>query len=143
MLLATGSLVLCAFTTKPDQENVTITLIVDTEQIDNKNTATTCHFDGQAENVTNENFTVDVNIGDVITWQGASSTSETDVVEITKIKFMKGNNIFGRDLGPGNGGKISAKTAAKGSYKYDISFKVTHAGKASGTFHIDPVIQAH
>ncbi len=153
LFLATGSLLLFSFSTitqpgQPVQANVTITLHVDTGNIDNKNTATTCDF-GQDEGISNEDFTVAVNVGDIITWEGVSSSSpSTDVVEITKIKYVKGKNIFGKDLGPGNNRKITGKalssTATEGDYKYDISFTVTNNGaKRNGTFHIDPVIQVH
>jgi hypothetical protein len=153
LLLTTGSLLLFSFSgvtreETPLQGGVTITLHVDTGNVDNKNTGETCDF-GQQEG-TNEEYTVVVNVGDVITWEGVSSTApETDVVDITKIKYVKGTNIFGKDLLPGNrphkiSSKVLTSTATAGDYKYEISFTVTNNGvKRNGVFKIDPVIQAH
>lgn len=156
LVLALGTLPLCSFSdlTKPEQEapkNVIVTLNVDTGQIDKKDASASCNF-GQEEGISNEEYTIVVNVGDVITWVGISSSSpETDVVDITKIKYVKGKNIFGKDLDTKDTGKqkkISAKvlasTAVEGIYKYDISFTVTNNGaKRNGTFHIDPKIQSH
>ncbi len=132
-----------------EPQTVVITLNVSTGQIDKQNLPTTCNF-GQPQNISNEDFTVEVNVGDVITWQGVSSTApSTDIVEITKIKYVKGKNIFDKeDLVPGQNKKISGKaltkTTAEDIYKYDISFTVTSNGKKrNGTFHIDPKIIVH
>ncbi len=156
LILALGTLVLSSFSdlTNPEQETaktVIVTLNVDTGKINKDNTSTTCNF-GQEEGISNEEFTIEVNVGDTVTWVGVSSSSpETDVVDITKIKYVKGKNIFGKDLDTKDTGKqkkISAKvlssTAVEGTYKYDISFTVTNNGvKRNGTFHIDPRIQSH
>lgn len=148
---------LTAFTssTRPDRpaqaNNVVVTLRVNTSEIDKDNLSSACDF-GQEEGISNEDFTIVVNVGDVITWEGVSSNApETDVVDITKIKYVRGKNIFGKDLatsGRGKNQKVSGKvlssTAVGGDYKYDISFTVTNNGvKRNGTFHIDPKIQAH
>ncbi len=156
LILTISALLLCSFTssTQPEPvaaENIVVTLNVDTGEIDKENASASCNF-GQAEGISNEEFTIVVNVGDVITWVGVSSSSpETDVVDITKIKHVKGKNIFGKDLDTtdkGNHQKVSAKvlasTAVEGLYKYDISFAVTNNGvKRNGMFHIDPKIQAH
>lgn len=156
LILVLATLLLSSFSdlTKPEQEEsktVIVTLNVDTGEITKDNTSTTCNF-GQEEDISNEEFTISVNVGDSVTWMGVSSSSpETDVVDITKIKYVKGKNIFGKDLETKDTGKqkkISAKvlssTAVEGTYKYDISFTVTNNGvKRNGTFHIDPRIQSH
>jgi hypothetical protein len=144
------TLLVCSFMTIQAQENtVVVTLNVNTGQIEKNNLATTCNF-GQPQNISNENFTIEVNVGDIITWQGVSSSApETDIVEITKIKRAKGKNIFDKEeLLPGENKKISGKalfqTTAEDIYKYDISFTVsTNGKKRNGTFHIDPKIIVH
>ncbi len=143
------AMVLCSFIPSSAQETVVITLHVDTGQIDGKNLAATCTF-GQEDGISNEEYTVVVNVGDIIVWEGVSSSSEEDVVNITKIKYVKGKNIFGKDLGPSNSDphqKVTAKVLSGtdgGAYKYDISFTVFHNGvKRNGTFHIDPKIETH
>ncbi len=156
LILTLSSLLLFSFSglTQQEQEapkNVVVTLHVDTGTIDKKNASASCNF-GQEEGISNEEYTIVVNVGDVITWEGVSSSSpETDVVDITKIKYVKGKNIFGKDLDTkdtGNKKRVSAKvlssTAVGGDYKYDISFTVTNNGaKRNGIFHIDPKIQSH
>lgn len=155
LILAVGSL-LFSFSglREPAQvapKNVIVTLKVDTGKIDKGNTSASCNF-GQEAGISNEEFTIVVNVGDTVTWRGVSSSSpETDVVNITKIKYVRGKNIFGKDLDTkdtGKNQKISAKvlssTVTEGTYKYDISFTVTNNGvKRNGTFHIDPKIQSH
>jgi hypothetical protein len=153
LLLTLSSLFLFSFTDSNQQgqiepKNVIVTLNVNTGQIDNRNLAATCNF-GQAEGITNEDFTIEVNVGDSITWVGVSSSSPgTDLVNITKIKHAKGKDIFGKDLLPGNkkniSGKVLTRATGEETYKYEISFTVTNNGvKRNGTFHIDPKIQAH
>jgi hypothetical protein len=149
LILVTSALILGLFINSSEQETVVITLHVDTGAIDNKNLATTCTF-GQADDISNEDYTVVVNVGDNIVWEGVSSTSESDVVDITKIKYVRGKNIFAKDLDPDGTGprqKVRAKVLSRtdgGEYKYDISFTVTSNGKKrNGTFHIDPKIQTH
>lgn len=155
LILASGSLVLCSFSSVVQQGQqspgtITITLRVDTDNVNNKNLDQTCHFDGQPEGVSNEAFTIEANVGDVIVWQGVSSTSASDVVEITNITHdgsNGGKNIFGKDLLPeGTSRKVTSRitqSSGEAGYKYKIAFKVTNKGKRSGTLHIDPVIQAH
>jgi len=132
-----------------EPQTVVVTLNVNTGQIDKQNLPTTCNF-GQPQNISNEDFTIEVNVGDIIIWQGVSSSApETDIVEITKIKRAKGKNIFDKEeLLPGENKKISGKALSKTTtediYKYDISFTVTNNGKKrNGTFHIDPKIMVH
>jgi len=150
-VLSLSTLLVCSFLVTHAQQakTVVVTLNVNTGQIDNKNLSTTCNF-GQDQNIPNEDFTIEVNVGDSITWHGVSSTSpDTDIVEITKIKYAKGKNIFGKDdLLPGKNNKIAgkalSKTTAEDIYKYDISFTVTNNGtKRNGTFKIDPKIIVH
>ena len=148
-LLAITALLLCTFLSSFAQETVVITLNVNTGQIDNKNLASTCNF-GQDDGISNEDYTVVVNVGDNIVWEGVSTSSEDDIVNITMIKYVGGKNIFGKDLGPdGNDpkqkvrGKVLSSTDGN-AYKYDISFTVINNGvKRNGTFHIDPKIQTH
>lgn len=149
LILVISALILGLFINSLEQEPVVITLHVDTGAIDNKNLATTCNF-GQDASISNEDYTVVVNVGDIIVWEGVSSTSESDVVNITKIKYVRGKNIFAKDLDPDGADprqKVRAKVLSRtdgGEYKYDISFTVIHNGvKRNGTFHIDPKIQTH
>jgi len=150
-ILSLSTLIVCSFLTTHAQESktVVVTLNVNTGQIDDKNLATTCNF-GQDQNISNENFTIEVNVGDSISWRGVSSSSPaTDIVEITKIKYAKGKNIFDKDdLLPGKNktisGKALSKTTAEDTYKYDIYFTVTNNGtRRNGTFKIDPKIIVH
>lgn len=157
LLLAAGTLPLSAFTIvreRQDQaQNIVVTLYVDTSLITNKNTASTCNF-GQPEGVSNEEFTIDANVGDTVTWQGLSSNApETDHVNIKSINHEGGKNVFAQNVLIGDRGtpekvvgKVVNKTGdeKKDQFKYKISFTVMNNGKnRNGTFHIDPVIRAH
>lgn len=157
LLLAAGTLPLSAFsvmrTRQGEAQNIVVTLYVDTSLIDNKNTDTSCNF-GQPEEVSNEEFTIDANVGDTVTWQGLSTNApETDRVNIKTINHEGGKNVFGQNVLIGDRGapekvvgKVVSKTGdeKKDLFKYKISFTVQNNGKnRNGTFHIDPVIRVH
>ena len=133
------------------QEIHIITLNVDTEKIEKDDVNKYCDF-GQEEDISNEDYTITVNLGDIIIWQGVSSNAdETDIVNINSINHHGGTNIFGVNVLNGNGefpeqvvGKALYKTTVgnKKDYKYIIKFKVYNDGiKRNGTFQIDPKIR--
>ena len=130
--------------------NVVVTLYVHTATIDKPDESNYCNF-GQPDDVSNENFTTEINLGDTITWQGVSLDSTSDVVNIVSINYQGGKNVFDRNVLQGDNGtpqKVRAqptlKTAVNESCKYAIQFTVTNNGtKRNGTFKIDPVIQVH
>ncbi len=131
----------------------TITLNVDTGEITKHEVNQYCNF-GQEEGISNEDYTITVNIGDTIIWQGVSTDApETDTVNITSINHHGGKNIFGVNVLNGNGeepelvvGKVLYSTVGEGekTYKYTIKFKVLNNGrKRNGTFQIDPKIKVN
>jgi len=146
LLTAVLAILLCSAAVA--QEVHTITLSVNTAEIESTNTSTTCSF-GQARDITNENFTLNVKVGDIIIWKGVSSNApDTDVVNITAINHEGGANVFNKNILRGNNQVPEVVTGvvvqgAPGSVeKYNISFKVLNNGsKRRGTFHIDPKIQ--
>ena len=69
-------------TANAQEAPIVVTLNVDTENVNADNIAETCSF-GQDPSVSNEDFTVDVVVGDEILWEGISSTNpDGDVVEM-------------------------------------------------------------
>lgn len=102
--------------------------------------------------ISNEEFTIDVNLGDTVTWEGVSSNApSTDVVNIVSINHEGGKNVFDKNVLKGNGetpekvtGTAITKTDGGEKYKYKISFTVLNNGtKRNGMFHIDPKIAVH
>lgn len=130
------------------QQVRTITLFVNTSEVSKDNTAVSCNF-GQPEGVTNEDYTIDVRVGDIIVWKGVSTSDpENDIVDIKAINHEGGVNVFDRNVLRGNGQSPETVSAtivqgAPGSEeKYKLSFKVYNNGKKrNGTFHIDPKIR--
>ena len=116
----------------------TVILHVNTAEITNQNISTTCNF-GQEEGISNEEFTIEVNVGDIIIWQGVSSTSDTDVVDITKIKYERGTNVFNIDEIDGISTVVGTVLRPTGNQdnKYKISFKINGTG---ATYAIDPKV---
>ena len=135
---------------QPPPATRTVTLYVNTAQIDNQNVNASCNF-GQDASISNEEFTIDVNVGDVITWQGVSANApSTDVVNIVSINHEGGKNVFGENIIKSNGQAPETVTATalyktEGSkYKYKISFTVSNGvNKRNAMFHIDPKIDVH
>jgi hypothetical protein len=157
LMLVAGALPLSAFSISRSRhgqaQNIVVTLYVNTSLIDNQNTATSCNF-GQPEGVSNEEFTIDANVGDTVTWQGVSTNApQTDRVHIKSINHEGGKNVFGQNVLIGDRGtpekvvgKVVNKTGdeKKDRFKYKISFTVQNNGQnRNGTFHIDPVIRVH
>jgi len=118
-------------------ENVNVTLYVNTAEINNQNISATCNF-GQETGIKNEDYTIVVNVGDTIIWEGVSSSSENDIVGITKIKFEEGTKIFDKDVLEGTSTVVGTTIGTTDKdEKYKISFKVN----GSSTYSIDPKIQ--
>ncbi|HEY5692554.1 MAG TPA: hypothetical protein VIS49_13950 [Cyclobacteriaceae bacterium] len=155
LLFAAGALPLGALAKvlglmKSPPADVVITLYVDTARIDNQAVNASCNF-GQDPSISNEEYTVDVNLGDTVTWQGVSANApSTDVVNIVSINHEGGKNVFDQNIlkGSGNPEKVTAiakqRTDGGEKYKYKISFTVLNNGvKRNGTFNIDPKLAVH
>jgi len=128
----------------------TVTLYVNTAEVNSKNTDKQCNF-GQAENISNVDYTIKVKRGDIIVWKGVSTNApETDLVSIKAINHEGGVNVFGQNVLKGNGQEpeIVTGTVVQGApgdeEKYKLSFRVFNDGsRRGGTLHIDPKIQVH
>ena len=145
------ALILILITTASLQAQVerVITLEVNTEEIRNPNVNDFCRFQGQAPDVSNEDYTVVANVGDVIIWRGISLSSPEDYVEIRAINHegsRGGRDIFGQNRIDGENCEVRAtvlNTTDEGAdYKYKIQFRVFVDGsQKEGTFNIDPKIK--
>ena len=126
----------------------TITLFVNTAEINAQNMADQCNF-GQPAGTSNEEYTIDARLGDIIVWKGISTNAPgTDMVGISAINHQGGVNVFGKNVLNGNSQEPEMVTAtivqgAPGDVnKYMISFKVFNNGtQRGGTFRIDPKIR--
>ncbi|MDP5093897.1 MAG: inclusion body family protein [Polaribacter sp.] len=125
------------------QTKHTITLNVDTSNITNGNISQTCDF-GQDEEISNENFTIQVSIGDIVEWVGVSTSSSEDTVEIISINHEGGARVFDRNILRDNNGVVTGVVSSgrPGDYqKYNVKFRVYRNGsRLSGVFKIDPKI---
>ena len=134
------------------QTTITITLIVDTDTFERADWQSSCSFEAEwadtgdviTSNGDLEDFLVEASVDDTIIWEGVSSSSESVIVDITKIKYKRGARIFknktnyGKKLNGSKKEKVKTKvlysTNDKPDYKYDLSFKIKHLG----SFKIDP-----
>jgi len=131
------------------QEEHIIILYVNTAEITNQNEYQVSYFDGQDEETDTREFTIYVNPGDKIIWQGVSSNApETDVINIKSINYEGGKNVFGSNVLKGDGGDPQqvigvVQNGTEGfEEKYKIAFTVYNNGrKRQGTFLIDPKIK--
>jgi len=118
-----------------------VTLNVDTSEIDkHEDLNMTCYFTGQPEGVSLEDFTIEVVVGEEITWVGQSTVDDT-TVEIKKIKYEKGVKLLdGDDIDSQGDEKFVKAKVDKGNpadvEKYTIYFKV-----GNKPFKIDPQIR--
>ena len=124
--------------------NETITLNVDTSvNLTPQNVDDYCNF-GQSSGP-NEDYTTDVSVGDTVTWQGQSSTQPTVTVNITKIQYDGGSDVFGASVINGSGSPETVVGTTENDTggddeTYSIFFTVSNQ---NGTFHIDPKIQVN
>ncbi len=143
------AVVLLSSTSCKDSKEHIVTLNVDTSLIEKSNINDYCDFGQNKDSISNEDYTIIVNVGDKITWQGISTSSEYDTVKIKKIKHVKGEgrNVFDKDSLSGNEkviGRVLHYTKKDKPYKYKIFFTVYNNGvRRNGTFHIDPKIQVN
>ena len=112
----------------------TATLVCDIEALeDGSDPATVCHF-AEDPDVNPEDFTLEVMVGEEITWSGDGP------LLIRKIQHYGGKKIFNKD--PEGNGKIKAKPNKKTDgkpYRYRIHFKIDGRGK---NYKIDPIIRS-
>lgn len=147
-LRMTALLIIFFSTLSFSQETHTITLYVNTAEVTSQNTSEQCNF-GQDEGISNEDFTIQVNKGDIIVWKAVSMNApETDIVNVTAINHEGGVNIFDKNVLRGNrqSPEVVIGSVVQGApgdeEKYTVSFKVFNNGeKRNGTFHIDPKIR--
>jgi plastocyanin len=126
-----------------------IILEVNTTDIENPNVNDFCNFQGQDPQVSNEDYTVEANLGDTIIWRGVSTSSPDHTVEIRAINHQGnrgGRDIFGSNKLSGENGEVRGtiinRTEAGTDYKYKIQFRVYIDGsRKRGTFNIDPKIR--
>jgi len=123
---------------------VTITLYVNTSQINVHNIDSESNF-GQVSGISNEDYTTNANPGDTVTWQGLSTASTSDVVNITAINYEGGQNVFDQNNLPGNGSSpekvigVVQNGKAGRTEVYTLFFTVFNNGtRRGGTYRIDP-----
>ena len=122
-----------------------ITLHVDTGALyNNQNAAATSYFTAGPEtevldNSAAENFTILVDVGDNIVWNGVS-TSGSVAVKIKKIKYKRGARIFSSDEvdGEANVEAIIIRGSTANGYVYTLQFQV---GESNRVYSIDPIIK--
>ena len=126
------------------QQTHTITLNVDTSKVTRTNTNSTCNF-GQDPSISNADYTIEVSIGDTVEWEGISTSSENDEIDIISINHEGGARLFNRNVLNGNGGIVSGIVSvgrAGDSEKYTIKFRVYRNGRRlPGIFKIDPKLK--
>ncbi len=125
---------------------ITITLYVNTESIDEKNIDEKSTFK-QAKDVSNEDYTVNLAVGETVIWEGVSLDSTNDIVTITNIDCTGGYNIFGSKGIKGNPkgqfvGVVENDTNGEGE-TYSIFFEVFNGDKSRGIYSIDPKLQVN
>ncbi|WP_224491181.1 hypothetical protein [Robertkochia flava] len=134
------------------QETHVVTLYVDTEQISTNipdpELGSVCNF-GQEEGVSNEAYSITVNLEDIVQWKGVAMNG-SDIVNIEQILYVRGPNPFPdnrRELpGTGEGAKTVTvqvtQSTGEASCKYLLKFTVIRNGEPlNRMFNIDPDIR--
>lgn len=131
------------------QERHEIVLTCTTSDITERNVNEVCSF-GQNSDITNEEYTVDVGLSDIVVWKGRYSEPNMGQIEITNIVYEDGVNIFknrnihDREDGRQDGNIVAiVKQGEQDDFlKYIIKFDVYKEGGAFvGRFSIDPKLR--
>ncbi len=120
------------------QTTHTIILNVNTAEIKKSNVEETCDF-GQPDNVSNEDFSIEVRLGDEVKWEINAVDENPRELELINMKYERGRNLFRKEKINRQGDVIRGTVVAGAvgqSEKYSIKFKV----KGKGSFVIDPKI---
>ncbi|MBL7473365.1 hypothetical protein [Robertkochia sediminum] len=131
------------------QATETVTLYVDTDRLQNNTPANEvnnyCNF-GQDPSISNEDYLIEVNVGDVVNWRGVANNG-VDIVNIEKIIVQGGPNPFPADRdeldGGGDGGRVvsvqMARATGNETCKYMVKFSIQRGdAPVARIFDIDP-----
>lgn len=128
----------------PAQQTRLVTLNVNTGDISDSSISSNSDF-GQTDGASNEDYTILVQLGDTIVWQGISSSNPTEhLVNIKSINHVGGARLFDRNVLQGDGGTpervigIISEGRSGDEKKYNIFFRLSNK---PGTFKIDPKIK--
>jgi hypothetical protein len=127
------------------QTTHTIVLSCDTNSITKENVNKVCSF-GQNSDVSNEDYVIEVNVGDIIVWRGvAKHSSLSSSIEMSEINYEQGQNLFGKNTIKDYEGIITAEVIQGqpgDEEKYNVEFKVFIDGRmAVNHLKIDPKIK--
>lgn len=125
------------------QTTHTIILKCDTPNITKNNVNDVCSF-GQQSDVSNVDFTTDVNLDDIVVWRGDASNPNSSI-ELHSINYQGGKNVFNQNVLKDVNGIVTGKVVAglPGDVeKYTLKFRVYRNGRRlPGIFDIDPRIR--
>ncbi|SDS22554.1 hypothetical protein [Gramella sp. MAR_2010_147] len=125
---------------------VKINLMVNTQEINQENINTMSNF-GQPNDISNEEYTTNVRMGDMVIWQARSENGNGDHVYIKAIIYEDGTSLFeSKRLTDNNtpGAVVGIIVNGNpGDYeKYIIKFEVVKRGQQSGNiYRIDPKLK--
>ncbi|MDR5589237.1 hypothetical protein [Christiangramia sp. SM2212] len=128
------------------QNNPMITLEVDTENINENNIDEMATF-GQPSETKNRDFTLEVEMGDVIIWQGRATQSSGGLVRIKLFRHDDGVKLLGtsRIAEQNDTGVVVGKVQAGNPgdiEKYTLKFEVRKRGSQTWTeYFIDPKLK--
>lgn len=126
-----------------------VTLYVKTAEIEQNSIEANANFD-QPLGIANRDFITNVRRGDLIIWQGQSTSNPEHSVNITSIEHVSGDKIIGQKSVKTKMmnnkqvfRKIDARPGREKVYleeKYNLKFTVSNK---EGIFIIDPKIRSH
>jgi len=139
------ALIIVSSTVVSAQTTHTVILTCDTSNITKENVNEVCNF-GQGRGVSNKDYTISVNLGDVILWRGIAINERlSSSLKIKEVTYQEGKNVFGEDTLKDRGGLVSGEVIqgrAGDEEKYNIHFIVYVGGhQVNGPFVIDPKIK--
>jgi hypothetical protein len=134
----------------PNPQTITITLFVDTNNITLANVDQFCNFGQDVSKISNCDYTVEAEPGDIIVWQAIPKQPTTDTVKILAIwgrtnrpNQHRSDNVLGEYNRKQDGDRsVSARVVGKHRQmqSYKLFFMVSKNGVPSGIYYIDPKI---
>lgn len=127
-------------------KKIDVLLTVDVDNITQENMEETCSF-GQPEDVSNEDFTTNVQVADEVKWKISRLDGSRGSAKLVKYKHDRGNRFFGKDTIPQKNGNIKGIVSNEAGEigaeeKYSLGFKVKKRGESDWTYYmIDPKLK--
>ena len=143
LLVLLISLLLVSTFSNAQQKKIDLTILVDTDNIEQTNIPETCFFEDQPENTSIIDYLTEVQPNDEVKWKVKKADGSRAAVRLVKFKHEKGIKVFNQNEILEKNGRIKGIVASDSigeTEKYIIEITVKREGDWEN-FYIDPKLK--